>query len=263
MVVDAERVKPPSNALMLLEMRAMWELGAFFALLPLLRMAPRGDGHPVLVLPGLVASDLSTRPLRAFLDDRGYAAHGWDMGRNLGPRPGVEEQMLRRLKEVAQKHDRKVSLVGWSLGGLYAKILANRSANEVRQLITLGSPITGDPRASNSWRLYEYTSGQSVDDPERRAVLRQQTAVPTTSIFSRSDGIVAWRCSLERDRREAENIEVVGSHCGLGHNPAVLYAIADRLAQPEGQWRPFRSVAVHRLMYPDPERGQRASFSAA
>ena len=261
MVIEAERVGPPSRLLMLLELRAVWELGIFFASIPLLRLMPRGDGHPVLVLPGLVASDTSTQPLRAFLQDRGYAAHGWELGRNYGPRPGVEDAMLRQLKELAQRYGRKVSLVGWSLGGLYARMLANKAPADARMVITLGSPLTGDPRASNAWRLFEYTSGQSVDDPYWHKALRDPTAVPTTSIYSRTDGVVTWQCSVERNRHQAENIEVEGSHCGLGHNPAALYAIADRLAQTEGEWRPFRSVDLHRLLYPDPDRGNEAAFS--
>jgi pimeloyl-ACP methyl ester carboxylesterase len=262
-VIEAERLNPPSRLLLLLELRALWELGAFFASLPVLQMLPRGDGHSVLVLPGLIASDTSTRPLRAFLQNRGYSPQGWDLGQNYGPRPGVEDGMVRRLKDLAASSGRKVSVIGWSLGGLYARVLANRAPEIVRQVITLGSPLTGDPRASNAWRLFEYTSGQSVDDPYWRRVLKEPTTVPTTSIYSRSDGIVSWQCSLERDRPQAENIEVESSHCGLGHNPAVLYAIADRLAQPEGTWQPFRSVALNRLLYPDPARNKQAVFSTA
>src|SRR5688572_18557752 len=108
---------PPSRQLLMLEARAIPELAAFFSMAPLLRLAPAGDGHPVLVLPGLSASDVSTRPLRAFLKDRGYRAHGWKLGRNLGPRPGVEAQMQERLAELHARYQRKVSLVGWSLGG--------------------------------------------------------------------------------------------------------------------------------------------------
>ncbi|MGH8674860.1 MAG: lipase family alpha/beta hydrolase [Burkholderiales bacterium] len=263
MVIEAKRLGPPSRLLLLLELRAFWELGAFFASIPALRMMPRGDGHSVLVLPGLMVGDTSTRPLRAFLQDRGYSPHGWDLGRNYGPRPGVEDGMARKLKEIAERSGRKVSVIGWSLGGLYARVLGNRVPEIVRQIITLGTPFTGDPRASNAWRLYELTSGLSVDDPHWRNALRAPTAVPTTSIYSRTDGIVTWRCSVERARPRAENIEVEGSHCGLGHNPAALYAIAHRLAQPEGEWQPFRSVALHRVLYPDPDRGKRAVFSAA
>ena len=106
---------PPSRALLLLEVRALWELGAYFTTAPLLRLAPRGDGHPVLVLPGLGASDEVMRPLRAFLRGRGYQAHGWKLGTNYGPRPGVEEKMRARLAELADRHQRKVSLIGSSL----------------------------------------------------------------------------------------------------------------------------------------------------
>jgi pimeloyl-ACP methyl ester carboxylesterase len=263
MIIEAERMGPPSRFLLLLELRAFWELGAFFASIPVLRMMPRGDGHSVLVLPGLMASDTSTRPLRAFLQDRGYASYGWDLGRNYGPREGIEDGMTAKLKEIADESGRKVSVIGWSLGGLYARVLANRAPDIVRQVITLGTPFTGDPRASNAWRLYEMTSGLSVDDSRWREALKAPITVPVTSIYSRSDGIVTWQCSVERERAQAENIEVEGSHCGLGVNPAALYAIAHRLAQPEGEWQPFRSVALHRMLFPDPARGRQAVFSAA
>jgi len=260
MTATTENAKPPSRLLMLLEGRALWELGGFFAAMPLLRMAPRGDGHPVLVLPGLIASDASTLPLRAFLKDRGYAAYGWEQGRNLGLRDGVQDSMLARLKEVARLHGRKVSLIGWSLGGVYARELAKQSPGDARLVISLGSPFTGDPKANNAWRLYEAASGQRVGDPRVHPGLRQTPPVPTTSIYSRSDGIVAWRCSVEQDGPQAENIEIEGSHCGLGHNPAALYAIADRLAQPEGKWRRFDSSPKFRWLYPDPAR--KAAFSS-
>ena len=260
MTAATDNARPPSRLLMLLEGRAFWELGAFVAAMPMLRMAPRGDGHPVLVLPGLIANDTSTLPLRAFLKDRGYAAHGWEQGRNLGLRDGVRDSMLRRLKELARLHGRKVSLIGWSLGGVYARELAKQSPDDVRLVISLGSPFTGDPKANNAWRMYESASGQKVGDPRVHPGLRQTPPVPTTSIFSRSDGIVAWQCSVEQDGPKAENIEIEGSHCGLGHNPAALFAIADRLAQPEGGWRRFDRSPMARWLYPDPAR--KAPFSA-
>src|SRR6201998_442152 len=124
MSVAAQTLRPPSRTLMFLEGRAIHELGAFVGALPLLSLAPRGDGHAVLVLPGLIASDTSTRPLRAFLRNRGYAVSGWRQGRNLGLRPGVQHAMTDVLEEMNDTHGRKVSLVGWSLGGLYARQLA-------------------------------------------------------------------------------------------------------------------------------------------
>jgi len=249
----------PSSALLMLEARAAAELTAFFSMAPLLRLAPAGDGHPVLVLPGLSASDVSTRPLRAFLRDRGYRAHGWKLGYNFGPRPGVEDRMQARLAELHAHYGCKVSLIGWSLGGIFAREMARRAPAQVRSVITLGSPFAGEPGASNAWRLYQLASGRSEDDPAARARRKLPPPVPATAIFSRSDGIVAWQGCLEQRSATTENIEVEGSHCGLGHNPLVLYAIADRLAQPEGQWKPFQRDGLRRLIYPDPYRDTRAA----
>jgi pimeloyl-ACP methyl ester carboxylesterase len=249
------RIEPPSRILMLLEGRALPELAAFVGALPLLSFAPRGDGHTVLVLPGLIASDVSTRPLRAFLRGRGYDVHGWGQGRNFGPRPGVERRMLDHVRELRRRSGRKVSLIGWSLGGIYARQLAKLAPDDVRLVISLGSPFNGSPRATNAWRLYEYASGRSVD--ETRALggsLHEAPPVPTTAIFSRSDGICAWQCCVEKEGPQAENIEVEGSHCGLGHHPAAVYAVADRLAQPDGQWKPFDRTGWRSLVFPDPKR---------
>src|SRR6478736_3367671 len=127
MTAAAEALRPPSRTLLLLEGRAVQELGAFWLLRPWLAAAPRGDGHPVLVLPGLLASDMSTQPLRSFLKGQGYAVHGWKQGRNLGLREGIEDGMLERVEELYERHGRrKISLVGWSLGGIYARQLAKR-----------------------------------------------------------------------------------------------------------------------------------------
>ena len=246
--------RPPSRLLQLLELRAFGELGASLALLPLLRKAPHGDGHPVLVLPGLIASDTSTAMLRAYLADRGYAVHGWGLGRNMGLRPGLERQMKARLREIHRESGRRVSIVGWSLGGVYAREIAAAAPEAVRTVITLGSPIHGDPRSTNAWQVYEWASGQSIDDPQLRRPRSAAPPVPTTSIYSRSDGVVAWQSSFEPPSTCTESIEVMGSHCGLGVNASVLYAIADRLAQPEGQWRPFDRGGLRSWIYPLPGR---------
>ena len=245
---------PPSRALQLLELRAVGEFGSALALLPLLRRAPRGDGHPVLVLPGLLAGDASTRPLRAFLADRGYDVHGWGLGRNLGLKPGVEDRMKACLQGLHRKRGRRVSLVGWSLGGVFAREIANALPEAVRSVVMLGSPLRGSPKSTNAWRVYQFVSGQRVDDPALRRPKETPPPVPTTSIYSRSDGIVAWRCSVERAGPQSESIEVVASHLGLGVHPAVLHAVADRLAQPEGRWRPFERSGLRAWIYPDPHR---------
>jgi pimeloyl-ACP methyl ester carboxylesterase len=256
MSASAHASRPPSKTLMLLEARALHELGAFVAALPLLSMAPRGDGHPVLVLPGLVASDASTGPLRSFLNGKGYAASGWQQGRNLGLRPGVQQSMVDLVEQMNDSHGRKISLVGWSLGGLYARQLAKMMPDRVRSVITLGSPFAGSPKSTNAWRVYEMASGRRADEEDLRfgGHLSDPPPVPTTAIFSRSDGICAWQGCKEKTSAISESIEVESSHCGMGHHPAAVYAVADRLAQPEGQWQPFDRAGWRSLVFPDPHR---------
>jgi pimeloyl-ACP methyl ester carboxylesterase len=254
--MTAATLRPPSRALMLLEGRAIPEFGAFLGALPLLSLTPRGDGHPVLVLPGLVTSDISTRPLRSFLKRQGYAVSGWGLGRNFGPRPGVQDGMLALLRELHETHGRKVSIIGWSLGGIYARQLAKMEPDLVRGVITLGSPFGGQPTATNAWRVYEMVSGKRATDADTSfgGAISDPPPVPSTAIFSRTDGICAYQICMERRSATTENIEVQGSHCGLGHNPAVVYAVADRLAQAEGKWRPFDRSGWRSLVYADPNR---------
>ena len=256
MSVAAQTLSPPSRTLMFLEGRAISELGAFLGALPLLSLAPRGDGHPVLVLPGLVASDTSTRPLRHFLKSRGYAVSGWRQGRNLGLRRGVQDAMVDLVQEMNDTHGRKVSLVGWSLGGLYARQLAKMMPERVRTVITLGSPFASGPKATNAWRVYELASGRSAEEEDHRfgGTLAGTPPVPTTAIFSRTDGVCAWQGCMEKTSATSESIEVESSHCGMGHHPAAVYAVADRLAQAEGEWAPFDRSGWRALVYPNPHR---------
>jgi pimeloyl-ACP methyl ester carboxylesterase len=252
----ADEIGPPSKALWARELLAWPEFGTYLATMPLWGLVPRGDGHPVLVLPGLVQSDLSTGPMRGFLTLRGYRSSGWGQGRNTGRTSFADEALRARLSALHAQHGRKVSLIGWSMGGLFARDLARQMPEAVRQVITLGSPFAGPAKASNAWRLYELLSGERAGDPAVTRRFRGRLDVPTTSIYSRRDGIVAWQCCLDDDddrdgaRPHVENIEVVSTHCGMGHHPAVLYAVADRLRQREDEWRPFKSPAAARWMYP-------------
>jgi hypothetical protein len=238
----SERLKPPSVGLLLAEARSVFEFNASVLLSPLLMQAPKGDGHPVLVLPGLLASDLSTAPLRRYLKHLGYEVFAWELGRNLGGVYRMRDKLRRRLAAVHAATGRKVSLVGWSLGGVYARDLALHAPETVRRIVTLGSPFTGDVTANNGRWIYEKLSGEQLTDGRLEALkpLAGDMPVPTTSIYSRTDGIVNWRTSQLKPSPTAENIEVaLASHIGLVVNPAVLWAIADRLAQPEGQFAPF------------------------
>ena len=248
-------LKPPGVFLLALEGRAPWEFGATIAAYPLLRQAPRGDGHAVIVFPGLAASDISTLPLRAFLGERGYRARGWELRFNFGPRKGVIDRCLGLVRRLRRETRRNVSLVGWSLGGVYAREIAKLAADDVRCVITLGSPFTGNPKANNAWRIFELASGHSLAESDTFARVREAPPVPTTSIFSRSDGIVAWPCCLQQAGPITESIEVAASHIGMGLNPAAWYAVADRLAQREGAWQPFHREGWRQWLYRDPYRG--------
>ncbi|MBX3587642.1 MAG: alpha/beta fold hydrolase [Ramlibacter sp.] len=251
---------PPSLALLALEFRAPWEFGSLLPAWPALQRAPAGDGHSVVVFPGLSASDASTIPLRRYLGSLGYDVQGWTQGFNFGPRAGVLEAAKRQVLERHEATGRKVSLIGWSLGGVYARELAKELPGSVRGVITLGTPFAGPPKSTNAWRIYELTSGRTIEREAENYNLPEAPPVPTTSIFSRSDGIVAWQGSFQKPaphNPHTENIEVVASHIGIGLNPSAWWAVADRLAQPESQWQPFdRSglFGLKGLLYPDPHR---------
>ncbi|MEO7116029.1 MAG: alpha/beta hydrolase [Caldimonas sp.] len=241
--------RAPGALLLLLEGRAPVELLSLVASWPWMRRLAHGDGHPVLVFPGMGANDATTVPLRRLLRKLGYAATAWGQGLNFGPRPGVLERASADLRALAAQHGQPVSLIGWSLGGIYARELAKLHPELVRSVITLGTPFTGHPKATNAWRIYEILTGSKVGKGDAMAQIRGEPPVPTTSIFSRSDGIVSWRCSLNAPSPIAENIEVPASHVGLGMNPLALYAIADRLAQPIGGWKPFGVSGARRLFF--------------
>jgi pimeloyl-ACP methyl ester carboxylesterase len=242
-------ISAPGALLLALEGRAPWEFAASVAATPWLRKLPKGDGHRVLVLPGLAANDLTTLPIRTFLKDRGYQPSPWEQGLNLGPREGVLDALRARVHELFERERQKISLVGWSLGGVYARELAKEMPEKVRCVITLGSPFAGPPQATNAWWLFERVSGHPEPDAQMQAALRLAPPVPTTSIYSRTDGIVAWQCSLNPPGPLAENIEVPASHIGLGLNPLAMMAIADRLVQDPEAWRPFDTNGLRRFFF--------------
>ena len=229
---------------------------AEFATLPLaapwLSFAPRGDGHGVLVLPGLLASDSSTALLRRFLRLLGYQVRGWQLGRNLGPTDEVLDGMPALLAELAARAGGPVSVIGWSLGGIYARELARQHPELVRRVITLGSPFAlVDPRQSHADRAYQRRSRLHANGrvPTREQVGRP-ISVASTAVYSRRDGIVSWRACIEPETDLHQNVEVRCAHLGFGIDPATLWLIADRLALPAGDLRPFRPATALRSLYP-------------
>jgi pimeloyl-ACP methyl ester carboxylesterase len=251
-----QAAEKPSFMLLLAEMRAAMEFGFALAWAPVLLTAPRGDRHPVLVLPGFLAGDLSTAPLRRYLSLLGYQALPWKLGRNMGGFYRRRPLVRNRIVDIQRASGQKVSLIGWSLGGVFARDAALTIPDSVRQVITLGSPFSKDLTANNASALYERLTGESARNakPGDVEALAGPLPVPTTAIFSKTDGVVNWKTSMLEESDTSENIEVLyGSHIGLGVNAAVLWAIADRLAMPEGKFRPFDRGGPFRRAYPRPE----------
>ncbi|MDP6376981.1 MAG: esterase [Pseudomonadales bacterium] len=212
----------------------------------LLWQAPRGDGHPVMVLPGFTAGDTSTLMLRRFLDQLGYHCIPWGLGQNTGN----PDQLLRledRFQRLVDEHGEPISLIGQSLGGVYSRGLAREWPERVRQVITLGSPFAiQEAGAVNSvvQALFKQMSGTDIEQMKEHLADRLHGLpldVPSTSIYSRSDGVVGWRACVEPENEQAQNIEIVGSHSGMAINPVVLHILANRLAQHPKQWAKFDS----------------------
>jgi pimeloyl-ACP methyl ester carboxylesterase len=216
---------------------------------PALAAAPRGDGHGVMVLPGFATDDHATSFLRRFLSRLGYEVHPWRLGINLDHRTaGYDgEHVARQIDRIVDVTGRKVSLVGWSLGGVIAREAARRDPKAVRQVISIASPFCGNPHANHVGAVYTLLSGNRVDSPEamrRFALGPTPLPMPSTAIYSRSDGITAWENCVAHTDHQSENIEVNSSHFGMVINAAVFQIVADRLAQAEIDWKPYTRPGV-------------------
>ena len=242
---DAATAAAPGHLLRALEWRTGLEYLATRLAVRRIADWPHGDGHSVLVVPGFLAGPASTHLLRDVLRRLGYRVYDWGLGYNMGYRASMNESLPARLHQIRQRADgRRVSLIGWSAGGIYARELARAFPEDVRSVITLGSPFRGNHQASTAWWVWRLLNrdNHATEAVAERALLRraQPLTVPTTCIYSKSDGIVAWQCCTSLPAPETENIEVHSSHLGYGHNLQTLVVIADRLAQPENGWRPFQ-----------------------
>lgn len=257
-----EAAAAPSRLLLAAEApRVVASIDAMLMASPLLRCAPKGDGHPVLVLPGLMAGDLSTLVLRRFLRKQGFHPYKWHLGRNVGPTVAVRAALPAAIERIARRNRSTVSVVGWSLGGIFARDLAHRHPEHVRRVVTLASPYRmrrpGQSRANNVFYRYSHLHVVEEEAELRAAQVTGYSAyplpVPSTSIYSRMDGIVAWQHCIEPETEQSENIRVRSSHLGIGFDPHVLWAIADRLAQPEGEWSPFAPPRLLAPLFPAPD----------
>ncbi len=235
----------------LLESRCVLEFTNSIIQLPFLLQTPRGDGHPVVVVPGFLTTDASTGPLRSFLRMKGYATYGWGLGRNLGKelvsgQSGINEELADVVKNVSEAHQSKVSLIGWSLGGIQAREVARHIPDCIRQVICLGSPFndaaTGAPKPAKLFRMLHKDTNEAKADLVHKA--RIVPPVPCTAIYSPTDGVAHWRACMQ-DAALAhdhfENIEVDSSHLGISYHSDSLRIIADRLAQPEHHWQPYKA----------------------
>ena len=240
--------KSPNLAYLLAEARAPLEAAALLPVLPLLLRAPRGDGHHVVAIPPFGTGDAFTAVLRSYLRRLGYVVHPWGQAEILALHR-LHTVAVARLREVVAEAGEPVSLIGHSLGGIYAREVARVAPEHVRRVVTVGSPFGGDLKSNVVWPMYESATGTRLRDipAEVLAKVNEPVPVPSTAIYSRSDGVVSWFSCIDEEAPEAENIAVPSSHVGLLHNPAALYVIADRLAQAPGTHDPFRAPAWLRM----------------
>jgi pimeloyl-ACP methyl ester carboxylesterase len=255
MTAQLAQYEPPSPIWSFLEpTRAAMEMSTLPFAMMTMGCIPRGDGHPVMVLPGFMGSDSSTVTIRNYLTALGYEVYPWALGRNLGRRGDIEHKMVERANHIAATHGQKVSLVGWSLGGIFARQIARDIPDAVRQVITLGSPFGSPGRGGTNKEiaeLYEMMSGENPAEEPLEALEEIWSAppVPSTAIFSKSDGVAAWEVCIEQEGPLTDNVEVHGSHTGLGFNPVVLYVIGDRLSLAEDEWTPFDRSGMRGFFY--------------
>lgn len=225
-----QNIKKPSWFLNLTEIfRAIVDLlrGLIFRVSYKTKMSD--DRHPVLVVPGFLGSDFSTSFLRKFITEMGHPAFGWGLGRNLGDLEDLV-RLTQHLEMIYAKYNHKVTLIGWSLGGVYARELAKQNPQLVHQVITLGSPFKGLNAPNHARWVFDLMGKEDQLSPEEIAKIPEPAPVLTTAVYTKQDGIVPWQMCME-DKEDSlhRNVEVWGSHCGLIFNPKVLEIVVAQL----------------------------------
>lgn len=225
--------QPPSKFNSLREITAPLDWLTTIARLPSLLRAPKGDGRPVVLAPGYLTDEYSMWPLKRFLQHLNYDVCDWGLGRNLGD---VDTDIAKLGIEIEQLYanvKRPITLIGWSLGGVIAREVTRLFPHAVGEVITLGTPITGGPKYTSIGKHYAKLKSLDLDSFEQHVLERNLIGFdqPVTSIFSKTDGVVGWKASVDVYNKQARNICVKGSHLGLGINPQVWEIIAQVLAK--------------------------------
>ena len=245
--------EPPSALLSALEFRALPELLCVIPMLPHLMSLPKSDGNPVLVFPGFLANDYSTAPLRKFLTHLQYDVYGWQQGINLGPKPGAIESSQQLVLDIFKKTGKPVSLIGWSLGGIFARETAKLLPDITNCVITLGTPFAEQTKSTKLSTIYKTMTRRDPITDAKMFQLPEAPPVPTTSIFSKSDGVVGWQSSIQKEEENnplTENVEIYSSHLGMGAHPLSWLVIADRLEQPNGSWKKYTPIQKFKPLFP-------------
>lgn len=246
--------RPPLFWLLTEGSRAIAELGFSIPYRRFLAGQNEGDGHPVLVLPGFLSTDMSTGPMRRFIQKLGYTPYGWELGRNTADASFVDA-LEERVESLYDYHQEAITVIGWSLGGVYARQLGKALPDKIRQIVTLGSPFAGIQEPNNVAWIYNLISkGDRIRrvDPELFDDIPLPAPVPTTAVYTKEDGIVPWYLCMEEEDEIHQNVQVRGSHFGLGVNPTVLEIIADRLLHRKDDWTYFTpgNIVQDLLFYP-------------
>lgn len=236
----SEILQPPSSSHLMREARGLIELPRLLLRFPSLARQPRGNGEPILILPGYGAGDGSTMILKGYLRLLGYRARGWGLGRNRGAASESLPRLLRRLGNLSRRSKQKVAIIGWSFGGYLARELARDRPDLVRLVITLGTPVVGGPKytaAAKSYRKRGIDIEAIAAEVEQRSRMAN-LEVPVVAIYSRTDSVVAWQACIDGQTPNIEHVEVISTHLGFGFSADVYKIIAVRLTQFESQAAP-------------------------